>query len=77
MAPALGDTVGIIEAPDAAGARVGSYSSMYLDHRGRAILPYLSPYRQNDVELIRKGYLQMLSLKVLAKKLRQPRGLLH
>lgn len=25
LAPALGDTVGIIEAPDAAGARVGSY----------------------------------------------------
>lgn len=74
LAPALGDTVGIIEAPDAAGARVGSYSSMYLDRRGRAILPYLSPYRQNEVELDPKGLSADVEFKSTSQKVAPTAG---
>lgn len=50
---------------------------MYLDRRGRAILPYLSPYRQNEVELDPKGLSADVEFKSTSQKLRQPQVLLH
>lgn len=47
----LGETVAIIEAPDAAGARVANYSGMRLNRAGKAVVPTLNPYRQNDIEI--------------------------
>jgi outer membrane usher protein len=50
-----GDTVALIKAPDAAGASVSSYPGVRLDSRGYAIVPYLIPYRRNQIELDPQG----------------------
>lgn len=74
FASSLGDTVGIVEAPDAAGARVANYSAMYLDSRGRAVVPYLSPYRQNDVELDPKGLSSDVEFKTTSQRVAPTAG---
>lgn len=51
----LGDTVALIKAQDAAGAAVSSYPGVKLDRRGYAIVPYLTPYRRNQIELNPQG----------------------
>ncbi|WP_145515788.1 fimbria/pilus outer membrane usher protein [Yersinia aleksiciae] len=74
LASSLGDTVGIVEAPDAAGARVANYSGMRLDSRGRAVVPYLSPYRQNDVELDPKGLSSDVEFKTTSQRVAPTAG---
>lgn len=74
FASSLGDTVGIVEAPDAAGARVANYSARYLDNRGRAVVPYLSPYRQNDVELDPKGLSSDIEFKTTSQRVAPTAG---
>lgn len=51
----LGDTIGIVEASQARGARVSNYSGVRVDRDGLAVVPYLSPYRKNAVEISPKG----------------------
>ncbi len=51
----LSETFGIVEAPDAAGARVTNTAGVRIDGRGYAIVPYLTPYNLNTVELDPKG----------------------
>ena len=51
LAQTLSDTIGIVHAADAAGARVNNSSNIKLDSRGYAVVPYLQPYRLNSVEL--------------------------
>jgi len=52
---ALGDTIGIVEAKDAAGARIENWPGVRIDGRGYAVIPYLTPYRINNVALDPKG----------------------
>lgn len=59
----LGDTIGIISAPDASGARVVNAQSVALDGSGQAIVPYLSPYRRNEVALDPVGLSDDVELK--------------
>ncbi|WP_347253500.1 fimbria/pilus outer membrane usher protein [Leminorella grimontii] len=47
----LGDTIAIIETPDAPGIRVASNSNVKTDLWGRAVVTYLSPYRYNTISL--------------------------
>lgn len=47
----LGDTVAIVEAPHAAGARVGNAAGLLVDKRGYALVPYLTPYMLNTVTI--------------------------
>ncbi|WP_168791899.1 fimbria/pilus outer membrane usher protein [Paraburkholderia aromaticivorans] len=51
----VGDTFGIVEAPGAAGATVSSATGGKLDHRGYAVVPYLTPYSMNTVDIDPKG----------------------
>ena len=51
----VGDTIGIVEAPEAAGATVTSSPGTKVDSRGYAVIPYLSPYSMNEVDLDPKG----------------------
>ncbi|CNI97043.1 fimbria/pilus outer membrane usher protein [Yersinia vastinensis] len=74
FASSLGDTVGIVEAPDAVGARVTNYSGMRLDSRGRAVVPYLSPYRQNDVEIDPKGLSADVEFKTTSQRVAPTAG---
>ncbi|MGA7811338.1 fimbria/pilus outer membrane usher protein [Caballeronia sp.] len=51
----VGDTIGIVEAPAAAGAMVTSSPGTKVDPRGYAVIPYLSPYSINVVDIDPKG----------------------
>ncbi|SFR95171.1 outer membrane usher protein [Dyella sp. OK004] len=55
LSPSTGDTIGLVYAPDAAGAGVGSSLGSKVDSRGYAVVPYLSPYQLNTVSLDPKG----------------------
>lgn len=47
----LGDTIGLIEAPDAAGAKVSTATGVHVGGNGYAVVPYLTPYQLNTVGL--------------------------
>lgn len=47
----LGDTVGIVEAQDAAGARVINAAGLKIGHAGYALIPYLTPYQLNRIDI--------------------------
>lgn len=51
----MGDTVGIVYVPDAAGARLANAAGARIDHFGYAVVPYLTPYMQNSIEIDPKG----------------------
>lgn len=55
LGQSLGDTVGIIDAPDAAGARVVNAAGVRVDPFGYAVVPYLTPYMINTIEIDPKG----------------------
>lgn len=47
----LGDTVGLVHAPAAPGASVIGVPGSQVDEKGYAVVPYLTPYNLNQVEL--------------------------
>jgi len=47
----LGDTVVIVEAPNAAGARIGNAAGVRVDHAGYALVPYVTPYTLNTINI--------------------------
>ncbi|MDR7135012.1 outer membrane usher protein [Lysobacter niastensis] len=55
FASQLGDTIGVIEAKGASGARLSSDGASKVDGRGYAVASSLMPYRINDVMLDPKG----------------------
>lgn len=55
FAPQLGETIGLVRAKDAKGARLVSDSTVKVDGRGFAITSNLMPYRMNDVSIDPKG----------------------
>ncbi|MDM0020133.1 fimbria/pilus outer membrane usher protein [Variovorax saccharolyticus] len=55
LSPYLGETIGLVEAPDAAGARIEGYSGVVLDGKGFGVVPYMTPYRLNEVAIDPKG----------------------
>ncbi|MCF1369866.1 fimbrial biogenesis outer membrane usher protein [Burkholderia cenocepacia] len=59
----LSETFGIVEAKGAEGARVTNASGVRVDSRGYAIVPYLTPYNMNMVELDPKGISMDVELK--------------
>jgi len=59
----VSDTFAIVEAPGAAGASLSSQAGAKVDSRGYAILPYLTPYRRNSVEIDPRGMSDDVELK--------------
>ncbi|HEF5874733.1 TPA: fimbrial biogenesis outer membrane usher protein [Burkholderia cenocepacia] len=53
--PYASDTMAIVAAPRAHGATVTGYGGVRLDPRGYAVVPYLSPYRLNQIEIDPRG----------------------
>jgi outer membrane usher protein len=51
----MGDTVGIVYVPGAAGARLTSAAGARVDRFGYALVPYLTPYSLNTIEIDPKG----------------------
>lgn len=46
-----GDTVALVHAPGASGAKVGNLPGVRVDAKGYALVPYLVPYQMNSVQL--------------------------
>ncbi|MCP6330447.1 fimbria/pilus outer membrane usher protein, partial [Klebsiella pneumoniae] len=67
FAPELGDTIGIVQAPDAQGARVNGNHGAQVGKNGFAVVPHLTPYRQNAVELDPKDLSVDVELKTAAQ----------
>lgn len=55
LAPNTGETIALVSAPGGEGARIAGLSGMELDGDGHGLMPYLSPYRLNTVNLDPKG----------------------
>lgn len=55
LANSVGDTFGIVEAKGAEGARVVNAPGVHVNDSGYAVVPYLTPYSLNTVELDPKG----------------------
>jgi len=51
----MGDTVAIVDAKDAAGARVINASGVRVDGGGYALVPYMTPYALNTIQIDPKG----------------------
>ncbi|SPB12855.1 fimbrial protein [Caballeronia novacaledonica] len=51
----VGDTFGIVEAKGAEGASVSSATGVKVDSHGYAVVPYLTPYSMNHVDIDPKG----------------------
>lgn len=51
----MGDTVGIVYVPDAAGTRLANAAGVHVDHFGYALVPYLTPYISNTIQIDPKG----------------------
>lgn len=49
--PWYSETMALVEAPYASGAKVEGHSGLTLNHQGRALVPYLLPYRLNEITL--------------------------
>ncbi|MBB1202743.1 fimbrial biogenesis outer membrane usher protein [Enterobacteriaceae bacterium 89] len=65
--PIMGDTMAVVEAEHAAGARITNNNSLSLDGSGKAAVPYLTPYRQNTIELDPKGLSNDVSLDITSQ----------
>jgi outer membrane usher protein len=69
LTPIMGDTMAIIEADAAAGAKITNNNSLILNRYGKAAVPYLTPYRQNTIELDPKGLSNDISLDVTSQNI--------
>ncbi|EJN02064.1 P pilus assembly protein, porin PapC [Herbaspirillum sp. YR522] len=67
LAQNLGDTIGIVRAPGAAGAAV-NYSGVQLSDAGTAVVPYLTPFRNNEIQLDPKGTSTDVELKSTSQR---------
>ncbi|PRE89623.1 fimbria/pilus outer membrane usher protein [Burkholderia gladioli] len=65
--PTMGETVAIVEAKDAAGARVTSGSGLRIDPFGHAIVSSLTPFSTNEIEIDPKGLPMSVELKSSAQ----------
>ncbi|GHD69949.1 outer membrane usher protein [Jeongeupia chitinilytica] len=55
LTPSTGDSFAVIEAKDAAGARIASQPGIRLDPFGHAVIAGMNPYSLNSVEIDTKG----------------------
>lgn len=63
LAQSLGDTVGLVHAPDAEGAALTNVSNVQLNSRGYGVVPYLTPFQNNVIGIDPKGTADSVELK--------------
>ncbi|PJL42333.1 fimbrial assembly protein [Stenotrophomonas maltophilia] len=51
LAQRMGETMGLVHIPGAAGVGVGQMTSVKTDSRGYAVVPYMSPFRRNELSV--------------------------
>ncbi|EIK58895.1 fimbria/pilus outer membrane usher protein [Pseudomonas lactis] len=62
LTPYSGETMAVINAPGAAGAKVVGYPGLRLDDKGTAVMAYLQPYQLNEVAIDPEGTDQSVEL---------------
>lgn len=55
FAQQLGDTIALVQVPDAAGAALDSTVGVKTNAKGYAVVPYMTPFRRNEVTVDPKG----------------------
>ncbi len=65
----LSETFAIVNAPDAAGARVLNSPGARVDWRGYAVVPYLTPYAMNAVEIDPEGLSTDVEIKATTQQI--------
>lgn len=63
FAPMLGDTIAVVEAKDAAGARLANGAGLRVDPWGHAVVSNLVPFARNEIEIDPRGLPLEVSLK--------------
>lgn len=51
LAQRMGETMGLVHVPNAAGVSVGQMTNVKTNSRGYAVVPYLSPFRRNELSV--------------------------
>lgn len=73
FAPPLGETMALVHAAGAQGARVENSSGAKIDRRGYAVVPFLTPYQLNTISIDPKGTGYSVQLDETARMV-APRG---
>lgn len=68
LSPYSGDTYALIEAKGAKGAKMVSYPGIKVDGFGYALIPYLTAYQLNEVEISPKGLSNNVELNLTSQK---------
>lgn len=70
----MGETVAIVSAPGATGVSVQGQTGVKTDWRGRAIVPYTSPYRKNDITLNTESFADDTEVNITSQTVVPTRG---
>lgn len=62
FSPSLGETIGVVHVPEASGAHV-SYAGSNVDGNGYAVVPSLTPYQLNNIDIDPRGMPDDIELK--------------
>ncbi|SQI40043.1 Heat shock protein E [Leminorella richardii] len=68
LSPYSGDTYALVEAKGAKGAKMVSYPGIKVDGFGYALVPYLTAYQLNEVEISPKGLSNNVELNLTSQK---------
>lgn len=68
LSPYSGDTYALVEAKGAKGANMVSYPGIKVDRFGYAVIPYLTAYQLNEVEINPKGLSNNVELNLTSQK---------
>ena len=72
----LGETFGLVKVPGASGVGVNNQTGVRTDYRGYALVPNLTPYRNNDVTLSTESLRDDVDLQQTSRKVVPTRGAL-
>lgn len=67
--PEQGQTMALVYAPDAAGAKVTNAVGLSVNKAGYAVVPYVTPYRLNDITLDPQGISQNVELQQTSQRI--------
>lgn len=70
----LGETVGLVKAREARNVNISNYPGISTDGRGYAVVPYLIPYKRNNLLLDRKSLQENADIAYASQKVVPTRG---
>ncbi|MCS5956630.1 fimbria/pilus outer membrane usher protein [Klebsiella variicola subsp. variicola] len=70
----LGDTAALVKAPGVTDTRILNETGVKTDFRGYAIVPYLTPYRYNEVMLDSETFADNVDMDITSQKVVPTRG---